>query len=149
MMRDGKRIVIKTPFLRDLRRNLRSLIISAVHSEVKMLDQFLKMYENKSYSQLTQDEREDREKFYEMKWSLIDSLCSSICECNTCTRSDRDMVYVEDVKGWCCTECYDNDKYFTPSKLYTSPKYNYVAWYNQKKEEFNRLYKKDREEPLE
>ena len=142
MMRDGKRIVIKTPFLRELRQNLRSLIISAVHSEVRMLDLFLEMYDNKPYSQLTREEKNDRSKFYKLRWSLTDSLHSSICECNTCTRSDRDMVYVEEVKGWCCTECYDNDKYFVPSKLYTSPKYNYVAWYNQKKEEFNRLYKK-------
>ena len=103
-----------------------------------MLDQFLKMFQNKPYSQLTQEEREDRKKFCEMKWSFLDALHSSICECKTCTRSDRDMVYIEEVKGWCCTECYDSDKYFTPSKLYTSPKYNYVAWYNQKKDEFNR-----------
>ena len=142
-MKDGKRIIIKTPYLRNLRNFLRLVIDKAVHSEVSMLDQFLEMFENKPYSKLTQEEREDRSKFYRLKWSLLNSLKNSICECMTCTRGDRDMVYVEEVNGWCCTECYDNDKYFTPSMLYTSPKYNYVAWYNQKKEEFDRLYRKD------
>ena len=139
-MKDGKRIVLKNPFLRNLRKFLRVIIYNAVSSEVNMLDLFLEMLE--PYSQLTPIEKEDRSKFYKLKQSLRSSLNYSICQCMTCTRIDRDMVYVEEVNGWCCTECYDNDKYFTPSKLYTSPKYNYVAWYNQKKEEFNRKYKK-------
>ena len=140
-MKDGRRIIIKSPYLKNLRRFLRLLINCAVHSEVSMLNQFLEMFT--PYSSLTQEEREDRSKFYSAKWSLLNSLKRSICECIVCTRGDRDMVYVSKANGWCCTECYDNDRYFTPSKVYTSPKYNYVVWYNQKKEEFDRLYRRD------
>lgn len=142
MMKDGKRIVIRSGFLKKLRNSLRSIIINAIYDERSMLDTFIQLFENRPYFELSHEEKGDRRKLMELYNNLQDNLLFSICECMSCTRSNRDMVYIEEVNGWCCTECYDSDRYFVPSKIYTSPKYNYVTWYNQQKEKYKSLFNK-------
>jgi len=49
------------------------------------------------------------------KHKLFSLLSKSICEWPLCTKSDRDMVYIDLHDEWYCVECQENDRIWYPA----------------------------------
>jgi len=104
-MRDKRAIIIKNPRLREVRNNLRLILLSAVTDRLtNLLDerQKLKIGKDGSPSELSQ--YRDLQK---QESQLSMSADKSICKCVACGKADRDMVYNKPYRAWYCTECYN------------------------------------------
>lgn len=112
-MRNGKRITIKSPNLRNIRNNLRSLITIVVRRELSHLYNLQDLYFEKKYSrniELTPSQERRLQSLKEHESKLYSCYLRSICECSGvwCSHaSDRDMVYDADANAWYCVECYE------------------------------------------
>ena len=112
-MRNGKRIIIKSLFLKNIRNNLRSLITIAVRTELSHMYNLQDLYFEKKNSrniELTPSQERRLQSLKEHESKLYNCYLRSICECSgvRCSHArDRDMVYDADANAWYCIECYE------------------------------------------
>ena len=93
-MKKERAIIIKDPRLRKVRNELRTLLklwIADIRSAL-----------------LEEDSIESQKKLSELY--LID--IRSICTCLYCGCSDKDMIYIPDMKQWLCLECNSERVYY-------------------------------------
>ncbi|MFX1281116.1 MAG: hypothetical protein ACFFA3_17330 [Promethearchaeota archaeon] len=94
-----KRIIkIKSPQLRNIRNNLRKLLLEATRQRVKYLSKLI-------------DEEIKHSPELSDHWKEMQSLADlhSICECAYpfCRANDKDMVYDPETQRWYCIDCYE------------------------------------------
>jgi len=97
-MKKERAIIIKDPHLRKARNELRILLKLWVTDKINSLRVEASMY----------SERDDTQKSIEVqkkisKLNLMEGL--SICSCIHCGHSDKDMIFVPEMKQWLCIEC--------------------------------------------
>ena len=120
-----KKIILKNPRLRTIRRNLRIVLKLAVSSELERLRHLRRIYCDKRHLTPFQDKRET----FLIKTSnaLLARLSNSTCQCNLEERCishrelvekglvkpserspDLDVVWIPWHKEWVCMKCYDS-----------------------------------------
>ena len=126
-----KKIIIRNPNLRQLRKNLRSVIKFAVDDELKRLRQIGYLYTNKRIEKgLTPSQQKRSFAISKLKRDLRHSYSSSIIKCMSgsgCITSkkqgkphyiislDVDMVWNPLDESWICINCYNH--YFSSEEL--------------------------------
>ena len=111
-MRDKRAIIIKTPSLRRIRNNLRSILLEVYHIQWKKIHDEWRSYlfnsdgSRRSIESLSPDELKRFRLLQQEENQLTDVINRSICVCVACGKGDRDMVYNKAYDAWYCTECY-------------------------------------------
>jgi hypothetical protein len=101
-MKKERTIEISNPYLKNLRENLRKILIRTIRREVKRLKQIERTLEDKYDDPFEIDEYwENRGKMQELDFLRR----NSIAYCELCSSSKNDMVYIPENKAWYCTEC--------------------------------------------
>ncbi|MFX1281159.1 MAG: hypothetical protein ACFFA3_17545 [Promethearchaeota archaeon] len=111
-MKDGRRILIKDPKLRNLRNNLRMIIKQAVlRKQNELLEKSRKTRKGKEMTrELIEKLRNINREIHKLRRALQ----VSICECAACARSDTDMIFHPRWKAWYCPDCYDASIKYKP-----------------------------------
>jgi len=105
-MKKKRTIVIKDPYLRRIRNNLRDLLISACSvKQSKIQDEKEKLMENEDFFE-NEKYRKLAKELNDQFWEIERPLKASILLCPACFKSDKDMTYNPVRKEWYCTECY-------------------------------------------
>lgn len=112
-MKKKKRISIKNPKLRNLRNNLRKVLLLAVEDDIKLNIDLRKslLEESKVFVEPSEQYtfiKDDSSTLIAKSHELYRLERSSICKCPICSRIDQDMIFIPDENLWFCTECYDN-----------------------------------------
>jgi hypothetical protein len=101
-MKKERTIVIKNSFLRNLRNNLRNILIEAIWLKIENLKEKERKLDDKYDDPFEIDEYwENRAKIQDLDQTRINSITS----CQLCTSSENDMVYIPENEAWYCTEC--------------------------------------------
>lgn len=98
MLKKIKRIIIRDPKLRQLRYNLRLILINYFYDQEAALQALWLGAKNSEKIKLLRELESFRKDFR-----------ASICECSICGKSFNDMVFFPKAKEWVCVECVDND----------------------------------------
>jgi len=108
-MKKKKAIVIKNPLLRNLRNNLRTVILYAVYEELKKLgnEERHLMFENNQLRDQTPKEKERENYLFDKQAELRRAKNHSICKCPVCSKTDNDMTYNTYTQYWYCLDCYN------------------------------------------
>lgn len=101
----GTKIIVKNPFLKNLRNNLRKIIMLCVESELKYQYKILKELRSDGFP--TKDQEIQLSELSAKNRELYSIYNRSICRCPLCKSSDRDMVYLPNEKKWICTDCFN------------------------------------------
>lgn len=113
IMKDGKRIIIRTPFLKNLRKNLRELIHKAYRQEHRKLSnkviETIKVRENQKdeniIAQMTVEIRNLSARLNKLRASRN----KSILKCGMCGTLDDDRIYYKGFDEWFCLKCYEEN----------------------------------------
>ncbi len=139
-MKNERRIVIKNERLKKIRNNLRKILIQAVWDEIEILTYYASLYP----PPLDLPPEEEVELYYleGTKHKLFHLLRRSICRCPLCTKSDRDMVYIDLHDEWYCVECQENDRIWYPAHGSAENRWqnDYINMYYEQKEKFEKKY---------
>ncbi len=110
-------VVLKNPFLINLRKNLRAIIREAVRIERDSLMKLHGVYINKlSRGRLTKSQERRENSIIKRESDLSAAIRKSICQCSVgihCHREEQtkqNMVWVPrpDFESWMCVKCYEN-----------------------------------------
>jgi len=107
-MKREKTIVIRDPKLRKIRHNLRMiLILESGAREKEITDQEKEILFDKDgkVQSLTIKEEEEAIKLALEYRKYLFSMRDSICFCQLCHSTDKDMSYVPKFKRWFCVDC--------------------------------------------
>jgi hypothetical protein len=105
-------IVLKDPHLRDVRKNLRHILLKWGSKQWNQLfDECDRLDRNKDGKLKRPSEFSDAEKDLianlEKKMVEIEKIINhSICKCTLCNASDKDMTYNPVQERWFCVDCY-------------------------------------------
>ena len=105
-----KEIKIHNLYLKNLRDNLRGVIVKAVHDKLRLLRRKRRDYEESNklnFSILNEDPHYGELSKTLQQLELF--LKESICICFGCGCKDRDMLYIPSHNAWYCVECYDKN----------------------------------------
>ena len=106
---DKKRtIIVRNPCLRQIRNNLRTVILKANRSiQHELLDKITELKSIDSYYENHPPRLIDEVTHLKDKGKKIERvLRASILLCQVCFQTDKDMTYNPVRKAWYCTECY-------------------------------------------
>lgn len=118
-----RRIELKDPILRKIRKNLRDIIKLSVNTEInKLQDEEIKLVK-KAVLTIEEEERKRELSFKhnQLRHMLFNSIiqCSSGAACDSHQeakkqgfnpkdrRTDLDMVWIPEYQKWFCTKCYE------------------------------------------
>ena len=105
-MKRHVKIIIRNELLKNLRDNLRKVIINALNHQISNIDEkYEDLFDVVAETGDIPDELADLE---EKKQLLNRSFNESICICNICQKMDKDMVYATRPAEWFCIDCYEN-----------------------------------------
>lgn len=105
-MKKKRIITIKNPKLKDIRNNLRLLLISWESVEWNQIhDQYEELRFDKNH--LTGDKKKKADVLLQKMRVLDEASEKSICKCTKCLATDKDMVYSPVYQAWFCVECYN------------------------------------------
>ena len=104
-MKKERAIIIKDPRLRKARNELRTLLKLWVSDTRRAL-----MDEASKYSEKGDDLKSREIQTKILKLNLMESL--SICSCLHCGHSDKDMIYIPEMRQWLCVECNSERVYY-------------------------------------
>ncbi|MHA2394699.1 MAG: hypothetical protein ACXAEX_22445 [Promethearchaeota archaeon] len=128
-MKKKKTISIKNPRLREIRNNLRALLIEwKIHQWNQLNDEYTRIHYDQDgrvrhSKEYTLEEREIVRVIQKKMKRLNDIVTGSICKCSVCGASDKDMTYNPVTKEWFCVDCYklNQDFYKDTDKAYLYP----------------------------
>ena len=136
-MKEKRTIIIRNALLRELRNNLRKIILKAVGEVhlryIKSKGKILRDIEDKLYYR--PKEKLEKNKASILEKALRNDMEKSICYCDICKSSEKDMTYNPHTKGWFCIDCYKD----LPQNLKTDWKPRYPLSKEQIREFFKRL----------
>ena len=140
MLKHEKRVIIQNERLRNLRNNLRQILILAVYDEIGILDNFDSLYE--AWLDLTPEEEKEVAYLQGTKHELFGLLRKSICKCPLCTSDDKDIVYIPDHETWYCIECQEKGLIWDPSQGSEEDRWqhDYINMYYDQKEKFAKRF---------
>ncbi len=107
-MKRAKTIVIKNPKLRKIRDNLRKILILecvAREEEISARKRKILFDENRNVRLLTIREEEEVLKLSLELRKYMFSFRDSICFCQLCHSTDKDMSYSPRFRKWYCVDC--------------------------------------------
>lgn len=107
-MKRAKTIVIKNPKLRKIRDNLRKILILecvAREEEISARKRKILFDEEGKIRSLTIKEEEEVLKLSLELRKYMFSMRESICSCQLCHSTDKDMSYNPKEKRWYCVDC--------------------------------------------
>ena len=107
-MKRAKTIVIKDPKLRKIRDNLRKILILecvAREEEISARMRKLQLGKDGSLRSLSITEGEEISKLDVQLRKYMFSMRESICFCQMCHSSNKDMSYNPKLKRWDCVDC--------------------------------------------
>jgi hypothetical protein len=139
-MKEEKKVIIRNKQLKQIRNNLREILIRSVYNEIEILNVFCNLYEPPL--ELSLEEQKEVYFLEGTKHTLREALIKSICVCPLCTHSDKDMVYIPDHDTWYCIECQEKDLIWDPSKGSEEDRrqHDYINWYLEQKEKFAKRF---------
>lgn len=108
-MKRAKTIVIKDPKLMKIRDNLRKILILecvAREEEISAKKRKLRFDKDGKFRSLTSKEEGEILKLSLELRKYMFSMRNSICFCEFCNSTDKDMSYVPRFKQWFCVDCY-------------------------------------------
>ncbi|MFX1592167.1 MAG: hypothetical protein ACFFB6_02055 [Promethearchaeota archaeon] len=117
-MKKKKTIIIKNLKLRNIRNNLRNLLIEW---KVRLWNQLNEEYISIHYNQegkvrhskdYTSEEGKNVENIRKKMKELDDIMTDSIRKCTVCGAPDKDMTFNPVVKEWFCVDCYQLNQNF-------------------------------------
>jgi len=117
-MKDGKRIIIRHPTLRVLRKNLREIIHRADIQEHRKLSN--KKLEIKRSRRNQNDENIKAQMTFKIKNlseklnKLRASRNKSILSCGLCSTLEGDRIYLKGFNKWYCLKCFEENKKYWP-----------------------------------
>ncbi len=109
MMKNRKKIVIKSKHLDRVRNNFRKVIVSAVECQLKRLTGQLQSIEINSmgkYRELDSSGKEVAQDLRVQRGKLERDLKASVCKCVQCGRIEGNMKYNLVFKEWHCPDCW-------------------------------------------
>jgi len=111
-MRDKRTIIIKSPRLQKIRNGLRDILLEAVSTKWRDLNNKRKQLKfnpdgtRRTIDDLSPGELKQYRTYQEQQSELRMLSQRSICMCVACGKGGRDMVYNKAYDAWYCTECY-------------------------------------------
>ena len=107
-MKKKRTIIIGNPHLKQIRNNLRSVILKTNRSvQHELLDKVSELKSIDGYFENHPPRLHDEVKHLKDKEKKIErALRASILLCPVCFKTDKDMTYNPVQKKWYCTECY-------------------------------------------
>ncbi|MFX1298508.1 MAG: DUF2695 domain-containing protein [Promethearchaeota archaeon] len=112
-MKKHRRIIIRNELLRNVRNNLRTIILKALNHQLSIIQE----KQEKFFDDVAElgDIPDELAILEEQKQSLNRAFNKSICICSVCQKLDKDMVYTTKAEEWFCIDCYENK---IPKKLH-------------------------------
>ena len=107
-MKRAKTIIIKDPKLRKIRDNLRKILILecvAREKEISVRMRKLQLGDDGGLRSLSITEGEEISKLDVELRKYMFSMRGSICFCQMCHSSNKDMSYNPKLKRWDCVDC--------------------------------------------
>ncbi len=107
-MKKKRTIILRTPEMRKIRDNLRSLILKVNRTiQHKINSEIEKIKTHPDYFKDHPPELLNRVKELNIQfWKIERPLRASILLCPACFQSDKDMTYNPVLKTWYCIDCY-------------------------------------------
>lgn len=108
-MKKKRTIVIKDPYLRKIRNNLRKFLIQlVVEREEEIQDRIERIVydKHKSFRDLKDEEKEEVSSLNLELRKYMSLIRDSICYCNTCQSKEKDMSFNPMLKKWYCVDCF-------------------------------------------
>ncbi|MFX1435225.1 MAG: DUF2695 domain-containing protein [Promethearchaeota archaeon] len=118
-MKDGRRITIKDPRLKTLRKNLRKLLDEAYIEEFENLmgkiTQIKRSRRNQKDDEIKAQMEAKIDVLYEKSENLRNSYYKSILRCGLCNNLEGDRIYYKRFDKWYCPKCFEeNYKHWAP-----------------------------------
>lgn len=109
-MKKHKKIIIKNPKLKNLRNNLRKIILESYQNEILKINNEKKEINKKirERGKISEEDRSKKRELENFKQPLANAFNKSICICYICQKIDKDMVYAMRPGEWFCINCYEN-----------------------------------------
>lgn len=107
-MNKKRAIIIRIPCLRQIRNNLRTVILKTNRTiQHELLDKIMELKSIEGYYENHPPKLLDEVRHLKDKEKKIErALRASILLCPVCFQADKDMTYNPVRKVWYCTECY-------------------------------------------
>lgn len=121
-MKKKKTIVIKSSLLKQVRNNLRHILILESNKRGgEIVDKYIAI-EHDSNGNLRDLSAEEQRKVIDLcafSGHLSEKLRGSICVCSSCHAVDKGMTYNPTIKIWYCVDCFNElrDIYFHEKPL--------------------------------
>ncbi|KKL09197.1 hypothetical protein LCGC14_2568270 [marine sediment metagenome] len=107
-MKRARTIIIRDPKLRKIRDNLRKILILESVARVKELSdrrREIRFDKNGEFRSLTTGEQREANRLFREYSKYSTSRKDSICFCELCLSTDKDMSYIPRFKRWFCVDC--------------------------------------------
>ncbi len=106
-MKKKRTIILRTPEMRKIRNNIRSLILNANRAvQLRIYDEIEKIKTPDYFKSHPPELMGDLKKLYEREQQIERAVRASILLCPACFQSDKDMTYNPVLKTWYCIDCY-------------------------------------------
>ncbi len=140
MLKNEKKIIIRTERLRKVRNNLRQIFILSVYDEIEILRNYDSLYGG--FLDLSPDEQKEVAYLQRSKNEFSKLLNNSICVYPLCSKTDKDMVFIPQDETWYCVECQEKDLIWYPSHGSEEDRrqYDYIDYYLEQKEKFAKRF---------
>ena len=119
-MKDGRKIPIKDPHLKILRKNLRELLYEAFNAEhtklMNKITQIKRSRRNQKDDQIKAQMRAEIKDLNKKRVNLRDSYYKSILRCGLCNTIEGDRIYYKRFDKWYCPKCFEeNYRHWAPT----------------------------------
>ncbi len=107
-MKRARTIIIRDPKLRKCRNSLRKILILenvARGNKNSARRKEIRFDKNGRFRSLTTKEEEEINRLFRESRKYSASLRDSICFCECCLSTDKDMSYVPRFRRWFCVDC--------------------------------------------
>ena len=107
-MKRARTIIIRDPKLRKIRDNLRKILILESVARVKELSdrrREIRFDKNGEFRSLTAEEGKEVNRLFREYSNYSTYRKNSICFCELCLSTDKDMSYIPRFRRWFCVDC--------------------------------------------
>ena len=108
IMKKARTIIIRNPKLRKIRNNLRKILILenvARGEKISAREREISLDKDGKLRSLTTGELREASRLFRESSKYSTSLRDSICFCELCLSTDKDMSYIPRFRRWFCVDC--------------------------------------------
>ena len=107
-MKRARTIIIRDPKLRKIRNNLRKILLLESVARIKELsarEREISLDKDGKLRSLTTEELREASRLFRESSNYSTYRKNSICFCELCLSTDKDMSYVPRFRRWFCVDC--------------------------------------------